>query len=114
MSTNNIAGPHVGLAAATSVAAALNAILLYRGLRSTGILQHSAGWPILLVRILVACIIMFTALDYLNRPIEWWVDATFIERVIWLAVSIVVGMGTYFLTMLLMGTRVAQFKLRAD
>ena len=51
---------------------------------------------------------------YLNRPIEWWVDVTFIERVIWLAVSIVVGMGTYFLTMLLMGTRVAQFKLRAD
>jgi putative peptidoglycan lipid II flippase len=114
MSSNDIAGPHAGLAAATSVAAVLNAILLYRGLRKTRILQHSAGWPVLLARVAIACISMLAALYYLNRPIEWWVDATFVGRAIWLAVSVGAGAGTYFLTMLLMGTRVSQFKLRAD
>ena len=114
MSINNIAGPHVGLAAATSVAAALNAALLYRGLRNTRILRHSAGWPIFLARVAIACIAMLAALNYLNQPIEWWIDTTFVERVIWLAVSVGAGMGTYFLTMLLMGARVKQFKLQAD
>ena len=114
MTTNGLAGPHAGLAAATSVAAILNAALLYRGLKSTQVLQHSSGWPVLMSRVALACVLMVAALFQLYRPLEWWITASFTGRVVWLAVTVVAGVGAYIVALLLMGTRLSQFRLKAD
>jgi putative peptidoglycan lipid II flippase len=114
LSMSEFAGPHAGLAAATSVAAILNAALLYRGLLRDQILLHSNGWPALLARVALANAVMYATLHQLYRPLEWWINATFTGRISWLAITISVAAGAYFLALTLMGTRLSQFRLRAD
>lgn len=114
MTRNGMAGPHAGLAAATSVAAILNAALLYRGLRRNKVLLHSRGWPLLVLRVALACIVMGTVLYQLDRPLEWWTASSLAGRAGWLAVTVVAGAGAYFVMLLLMGTRLSQFRLKAN
>ncbi len=106
------AGSHAGLALAISVAALLNAALLYKGLLKSGVLRHSAGWTVLLVQVLVANVLMWLVIDRLERPLSWWLDATAIGRMSWLAVSIVAGAGTYFLILLLLGLRPSKLGIK--
>jgi len=114
LTINEFAAPHAGLAAATSVAAVLNAVLLYRGLLRDRVLQHSGGWSVLIARVFLANAAMFVVLDQLFRPLDWWLSANFTGRIIWLAVTIAIAAGTYFLALIIMGTRLSQFRLRAD
>ncbi len=114
LSSSGFAGPHAGLAAATSVAAILNAFLLYRGLIRERILLLSSGWSLLLARVALANVAMFAVLFSLLRPLEWWITSSFMGRVGWLSVTIIAGAGAYFVALLLMGTRLSQFRLRAD
>src|SRR5210317_2046705 len=60
------AGTHAGLALAISVAALLNAFLLYRGLRQDGVLRHGKGWASLLLRTAVANLVMTAVLVFLQ------------------------------------------------
>jgi putative peptidoglycan lipid II flippase len=114
LTASEFAAPHAGLAAATSVAAILNAVLLYRGLLRDRILSHSSGWPALLARVALANVVMYIVLHQLYRPLEWWISAAFTGRVAWLAITILAAAGTYFLALIFMGTRLSQFRLRAD
>jgi putative peptidoglycan lipid II flippase len=107
------AGPHVGLAAATSTAAILNAVLLYRGLRKDEVIRHSSGWLFLMARIAVANVAMCAVLFQLYRPLAWWLGVATLDRVYWLTVSVVAGAATYFLALLVLGMRPSQFRLRA-
>ncbi|MCJ7591691.1 MAG: murein biosynthesis integral membrane protein MurJ [Woeseiaceae bacterium] len=109
-----VAGPHAGLAAATSLAAILNAALLYRGLIKGKILRHSNGWPLLLLRVGLANVVMLAVIYQLNRPLEWWIAASMTTRVGWLSVTVVASGAAYFAALLLTGTRLSQFRLRAD
>jgi len=114
LTMNEFAAPHAGLAAATSVAAIFNAVLLYRGLLRDRILRHSGGWSVLMLRVFLANVVMFVALNQLFRPLEWWLDAQLPGRVVWLSVTVAIAAATYFLALILMGTRLSQFRLRAD
>ncbi len=114
LSSSGFAGPHAGLAAATSAAAILNAFLLYRGLIRERILLLSSGWSLLLLRVALANVAMFAVLFSLLRPLEWWITSSFMGRIGWLSVTIIAGAGAYFVALLLMGTRLSQFRLRAD
>ncbi len=105
------AGSHAGLALAISVAALLNAALLYRGLRRDGVVRHSSGWPALLLRILIASLAMCAVLWWLHAPTAWWLDAGAGQRVYRLAVSVIAGALVYFLTLLLTGMRLSQFRM---
>lgn len=113
LSRTGFAGPHAGLAAATSVAAVLNAVLLYRGLHQDRVLVHSSGWPVLILRIAMANVLMVVVLSQLGQPLQWWIAATFSERVFWLIISVAAGASTYFIALLALGTRLSQFRLRA-
>ena len=110
----DFAGPHVGLAVATSIAAIVNAALLYHGLRRDGVMQHGAGWLLLAARIVVANAAMCAVLFQFNRPLDWWFGAGLLDRVYWLALSVVAGVATYFLVLLVMGLRPSQLRLRAS
>jgi putative peptidoglycan lipid II flippase len=114
MTKYGIAGPHAGLAAATSLAAVLNALLLYRALRKDNILRHSDGWKSLLVRILIANTAMYLALLQLARPLAWWIAASLVERVVYLGLTIIAGFIAYAAALLILGARTSQFRMRAE
>ncbi len=114
MTKYGIAGPHAGLAAATSLAAVLNALLLYRALKKDNILRHSDGWKSLLVRILIANTAMYFALLQLARPLAWWIAASLAERIVYLGLTIIVGFIAYAAALLVFGARTSQFRMRAE
>lgn len=105
-------GTHAGLALAISVAALLNAWLLYRGLRRDGVARHGSGWPWLLGRVFIANAAMWVVLDQLQRPGSWWLQVGLFDRISWLFVSIVAGAGAYFVALFILGMRVGDFRLR--
>ena len=114
MTSSGMTGPHTALAAATSIAALLNAALLYRGLRKADVVRHSDGWGMLLVRVVLANAAMGLVLFTLHREISWWSDAGLAERVWWLGVSVVAGAAAYFVALVVLGLRLQQFRLRHD
>lgn len=103
---------HVGLAASTSIAALLNATLLYRGLRRAGVMHHARGWRALLLQVLLANVTMWVILRSLQRPIDWWLEASLAVQASWLALSVVAGAGTYFLVLVVLGLRPSGLKLK--
>ncbi|MDH4015570.1 MAG: murein biosynthesis integral membrane protein MurJ, partial [Chromatiales bacterium] len=68
MIESGFSAPHAGLALATALAAALNAILLYRGLRKAGVYRPGDGWSWLVVRVGVASAAMALVLWQLAGP----------------------------------------------
>ena len=106
------AASHAGLALAISVAALLNAYLLYRGLRREGIIRHSTGWTSLLLQVLMANIAMWAILDSLHRPLEWWLAAGLLDRSAWLVLNVAVSATVYFLVLYALGLRPSNLRMR--
>jgi putative peptidoglycan lipid II flippase len=106
-------GTHAGLALAISVAAIINAWLLYRGLRRDGFLSPGAGWLAFVVRVIAANAAMIVAVRVLDRPLDWWLAASVWQRSAWLAVVVGAGVAAYFIVLILVGTRPAQFRHRS-
>lgn len=105
-------GAHAGLALAISIAAILNAVLLYLRLHREGIAGQSAGWPGFLVRIVIGGACMAAALLYLARPLEFWLQGSIASRSLWLGIEVAAGAAIYFAVLLLLGLRPAAFRLR--
>jgi putative peptidoglycan lipid II flippase len=114
LSRSGFNGPHVALAAATSVAAILNALLLYLGLRKADVIRHGPGWGMLLLRVIVANAAMIATLTQLHRATAWWLAAGLSQRVTWLALSVIAGAGVYFAALLVLGLRTSQLRMRHD
>ncbi|GMR17356.1 MAG: murein biosynthesis integral membrane protein MurJ [Gammaproteobacteria bacterium] len=108
------AGTHAGLALATSVAALINAWLLYARLRRDGVVRHASGWPLLLLRLLLANVLLAGCLSYLQRPLSWWLASGILDRSWWLLATVAAGMGAYFAALLLLGLRPDALRLRSE
>jgi len=106
------AGTHAGLALAISIAALLNAFLLYRGLIRGGVLQHSQDWKALLLQIVAANAVMWTVVAWLGRPLAWWLGVETLDRVIWLGASILAGAGVYVVILITLGLRISKLGIR--
>ncbi|HNP37145.1 MAG TPA: murein biosynthesis integral membrane protein MurJ [Woeseiaceae bacterium] len=106
-------GPHVGLALATSIAAILNAGLLYAGLRRSQVLRHGKGWAVLCARIVIANLAMFAILLYLKQPLQSWLDAGFAGRALQLGAHIGAAVTVYFVSLLLVGMRPSDLRLKS-
>jgi putative peptidoglycan lipid II flippase len=104
-------GTHVGLALATSVAALLNAGLLYKGLRRDGVMIHSGSWSTLLIQVGLANVGMWVMLSVLHRPLDWWLGVDLLTRVTWLGVSVVAGGIVYVVVLAVLGLRPSKLKL---
>src|SRR5690606_10761771 len=96
---------------ATSVAALLNAYLLYRGLRANGVVGHMHGWRTLLLRFGIANGIMALLLYRMERPLTWWLEADTVLRAGWLALTIVAAAAVYFAVLVLTGLRPSHLRL---
>lgn len=106
-------GSHAGLALATSVAAIVNAWLLFRGLRDGGVVAPTEGWRGLLVRFAIANVAMAVCLAQFSRSLNWWLYSSLGSRAGWLALTIAAGAAVYFLVLLLAGIRPANLRLRS-
>lgn len=100
---------HAGLAAATAVAAAVNAALLYQGLRGPGYLQQAPGWLRLMLSVALACAVMVAGLVMLSPPLTEWLEMLVLQRVASLLGLVAYGGLSYIFIMYLCGYRPADF-----
>lgn len=98
-------GPHAGLALATSLAAYLNAWLLWRGLRRDGICRPRPGWRRLLLQVAVGTAVMSMLLVYFVEPVNNWLAADTGQRAGWLLLTIAGGLAAYLAALLASGLR---------
>jgi len=102
-------GPHAGLALASSLAAWLNAGLLFRGLRRQRAYCPAPGWGRVLPGIAGASVAMAAVLAWQAGPAELWGGAPVAARVVRLAALIGGGVLMYALVLLAGGLRPRHF-----
>lgn len=102
--------PHAGLALSTSLAAFLNAGLLYRGLRRDGVYRPAPGWRPLLLRVLIANLVMGGVLWWGVHRLDRWFARDALQRGGWLAFWIVLAMLIYFGVLFLSGFRIQHLR----
>jgi putative peptidoglycan lipid II flippase len=108
------AAPHVGLAAATTTAALVNAGLLFRGLVRSGVYRLSPGWGIFAARVAAATVVMGIAVYWLRLQFGEWTDLTLAGRGLALTASVLTGCGVYLACCYLGGLRLASLGLRGQ
>ena len=102
---NEFEGPHAGLALASSVAAYLNAVLLYRGLRKRAVYVPEQGWFRLWAAVIVASATMAALLLFMTHDIEHWLQADVVLRVKNLVLAIAFGVIVYLFTTMVVGLK---------
>ena len=99
---------HLGLAAATSLSAFLNAILLYFALRKQGIYQPIQGWLRFFIRLAIAVLVMLLVLIQLSNALgglESLYSFNWTQRVGYIGFLCGAGFLGFVVSLLLMGFR---------
>lgn len=96
-------GAHAGLALASSVAAWLNAGLLWKNLARQA-MAPAFPWADL-VRIAFAVLVMALALHWLVPPTIEWLDMSLARRVVWLTAAVAAGGMIYAIVLAVAGIR---------
>ena len=97
---------HVGLALATSLSAALNAGLLYMGLRKIGVYQPDKGWGQFMLQLIVPNTSILLLLFYLSPESTAWVDWTVWQRFGNLFGLVIGSIFVYFTILTMVGINV--------
>ncbi len=103
---------HAGLALATSLAAILNAGLLYRGLRKQGVFQPQPGWRNLLIRTTLASCCMVLLLWWGSGTLSEWLNLGTFDRALHLFGWIIAAIVVYFVSLILFGLRLHHVSLK--
>lgn len=103
---------HAGLALSTTLAAALNAGLLFRALRRQGVYRPPQGWGLLGFRIGAAAAVMGGLLWWGAGDLSQWLTAPRSDRLLWLGTWVLAGGLGYFATLFVLGMRVADLRGR--
>lgn len=101
---------HAGLALATSLAAFINAGLLYRGLRRQGVYMPRSGWAALFMKVLAAGGAMTAILWWGAGTLEQWLAWTALQRASHLIIWVIAGAVVYFLVLAILGLRPAHLR----
>jgi putative peptidoglycan lipid II flippase len=104
---------HAGLALSIGLAACLNALLLYRGLRRHGIYTPQPGWPVFYAKLAVALLVMAATLWFAGGDAADWLRWMLAQRLLRLSLLVTLGGAAYFATLWLAGFRLRDFKRRA-
>ncbi len=96
---------HVGLAVATSIAAWVNAGLLYRLLRQESVYLPRPGWSAFLVKVAAAGVLMAAVVFWCSGDVQAWIDAATLQRAFRLAVCVCAGAAVYFSALFVLGIR---------
>lgn len=103
---------YIGLALATSLAAFLNAGLLYRGLRQQQVYAPMPGLLPAVIRLLLAAAAMAAVLLLVMPELSLWSDWSWWQRAVNILWLCAVGAAAYFAALLVLGARPRHF--RAD
>ncbi|MDD3650690.1 murein biosynthesis integral membrane protein MurJ [Immundisolibacter sp.] len=93
---------HAGLAASTSLAAYLNALLLLRGLMRCGAYRPQPGWMAFLLRVTAATAVMSLLLWLGTGSLDAWLALGASGRLLHLALWVVAGAASYGAALLLL------------
>jgi putative peptidoglycan lipid II flippase len=104
---------HAGLALAIGLGACLNAGLLYYKLRTHRIYQPQPGWRAFGYKLALALLVMAAVLWGAMGSEAWWLGAAWHYRVTGLVGIVLLGAGTYFASLWLLGFRIKDFARRA-
>ncbi len=97
---------HVGLAAATSLAAFVNAGLLLWWLIRDGVFSLRADWILFTLRVAVATLIMWYVLsEHLVLPLDLWLENSILVKIMLLLGYIIAGAIIYSVCLLASGIR---------
>jgi putative peptidoglycan lipid II flippase len=99
------ANPHILIATSTCIGAALNTVMLWRGLVKEGVLRHSPVWPKFLLRVVVANLAMGALLYWLAGDTLAWTHMSFMGRVLRCGGGIALGAALYFAVLFALGLR---------
>jgi len=102
---NGFEGPHAGLALASSVAAYLNAMLLYRGLKKRQVYIPERGWIRLWIAIILGCTTMGALLLFMTHDTDSWLQATAVLRIRNLSLTIAFGVIVYIFVCMVAGLK---------
>ena len=111
---NDFPGPHTALAVATALSALLNAFLLFRGLRSAGVLHLLPGWRRLLLRLLLANALMAMLLLEFAPPLSEWYEVSAATRAWWLGVLVLGGAVAYLAALFAIGLRISDLRIESS
>ncbi|QSX38080.1 murein biosynthesis integral membrane protein MurJ [Shewanella sedimentimangrovi] len=102
---------YVGLAIATSMSAALNAGLLYRGLHKARVYSAGAATLIFLAKVVLACLLMAALLWYLLPQQTVWLEWSFSHRA---GVLLgLIGAGALCYAIVLLATGIRPWRMKA-
>lgn len=96
---------HVGLAAATSMSAFLNAGLLLYGLLKIGVFKWQPGWALVMFRLLAGCLMLMLCVYWLNVQMSQWFVWGVWQRVGHMALLVSLGVAVYVATLVVLGLR---------
>lgn len=100
---------HAGLALAIGLGACLNAGLLYYKLRSKNIYQPQPGWGMFIFKIAIALLVMGSVIWLAAGADNYWLDGTAFDRIYRLVGIVILGAGSYFAMLWILGFRLKDF-----
>ena len=102
-----VPGAHAGLALATALASYLNAGLLFRHLRKTGVYQPAAGWRTLILQMMFAVAVMSAVVAWGIPEAAAWSNMSGSRRSLEISIWIGVGVAVYLTALRLSGVRLS-------
>lgn len=100
---------HAGLSLSIGLAACLNAGLLYWQLRKQKMYIPQTGWVLFLTKLVIAVVVMAAVLIGMMWFMPAWDTGNMLMRILRLLLVVVVGAGSYFAALALLGFRVRDF-----
>lgn len=100
---------HAGLSLSIGLAACLNAGLLYWQLRKQKMYIPQSGWGLFLTKLVIAVVVMAAVLIGMMWFMPAWDTGNMLMRILRLLLVVVVGAGSYFAALALLGFRVRDF-----
>ncbi|ENU1227437.1 murein biosynthesis integral membrane protein MurJ [Providencia rettgeri] len=104
---------HAGLALSIGLAACFNAGVLYWQLRKQDIFQPLAGWKGFIFKLLIALIVMGAVLFGVLHFMPSWQDGNMLMRMLRLIGVVIIGAGSYFVALYVLGFRPRDFMKRS-
>ena len=104
--------PYLLLATSTCISSAVNALLLWRGLRRSGVLRPTHGWARLLPRVVLACAVMAVLLWWMAGDLQTWMGFPLWLRLARCLGGIALAAALYFAVLFASGLRMGELRHR--
>jgi putative peptidoglycan lipid II flippase len=105
---------HAGLALSIGLAACLNALLLFFGLRRSETYQPQPGWAVFTLKLLGALVVLGLVLWFAMGEAHTWTQGRLLHRAARLTALVALGAASYFGALWLMGFRLRDFLMRSS